>query len=258
MDLFRSLVQHKLVFSARKTTINYYVPLIKSETLFRDIQALDRIHARETVKVAVLYVGPGQWSETEILSNSLRDTSRSYRSFVDSLGWQVDLATFQGFTGKLEIDGSDGESCPYYADENIEVAFHEAAAMPKDEREMRQIKKKRHIGNDHVHIIWNESHHNYRPETISGDFGNVQIQIRPLEAGEYGIGIYRDEQIKPFGPLIDGMIVSADILTTAVRATAINGHRRAIQAFFRTFTHPYIIRQQLINQIVDRHIDRNW
>ncbi|KAJ2333122.1 hypothetical protein GGH92_008708, partial [Coemansia sp. RSA 2673] len=102
------------------------------------------------------------------------------------------------------------------------------------------------------------SHHNYRPETISGDFGNVQIQIRPLEAGEYGIGIYCDEQIKPFGPLCDGAIVSADALPTAVRATAINGHRRAIQAFFRSFTHPYVIRQQTINQIVDKHVDRSW
>ncbi|KAJ2064791.1 hypothetical protein GGI17_000767 [Coemansia sp. S146] len=258
MDLFRNLIQHKLVYSARKTTVNYYVPLVKSESLFRDIRALDRIHARETIKIAVLYVGPGQWSEAEILSNSFLDTSRSYRSFVDSLGWQVDLATFQGFTGKLESNGSDGESCPYYADESIEVAFHEAAAMPKDQKDVRQTKKKRHIGNDHVHIIWNESHHNYRPETISGDFGNVQIQIRPLEAGEYGIGIYCDEQIKPFGPLCDGTIVSADALPTAVRATAINGHRRAIQAFFRSFTHPYVIRQQTINQIVDKHIDRNW
>ncbi|KAJ2034914.1 hypothetical protein H4S03_004659 [Coemansia sp. S3946] len=258
MNLFRNLIQHKLVYSARKTTVNYYVPLVKSESLFRDIRALDRIHARETIKVAVLYVGPGQWSEAEILSNSLLDTSGSYRSFVDSLGWQVNLATFQGFTGKLESNGSDGESCPYYADESIEVAFHEAAAMPKDQKDMRQMGKKRHIGNDHVHIIWNESHHNYRPETISGDFGNVQIQIRPLEAGEYGIGIYCDEQIKPFGPLCDGTIVSADALSTAVRATAINGHRRAIQAFFRSFTHPYVIRQQTINQIVDKHVDRSW
>ncbi|KAJ2829465.1 hypothetical protein GGI24_002132 [Coemansia furcata] len=260
MDLFRNLIQHKLVYSARKTTVNYYVPLVKSESLFRDIRALDRIHARETVKIAVLYVGPGQWSETEILSNSLLDTSRSYRSFVDSLGWRVNLAGFQGFTGKLESNGSDGESCPYYADESIEVSFHEAAAMPNDQKDVRQMKKvgQRHIGNDHVHIIWNESNHNYRPETISGDFGNVQIQIRPLEAGEYGISIYCDEQIKPFGPLCDGAVVSADALPTTVRATAVNGHRRAIQAFFRSFTHPYVIRQQTINQIVDKHIDQNW
>ncbi|KAJ2072624.1 hypothetical protein GGH13_002556 [Coemansia sp. S155-1] len=141
MNLFRNLIQHKLVYSARKTTVNYYVPLVKSESLFRDIRALDRIHARETIKVAVLYVGPGQWSEAEILSNSLLDTSGSYRSFVDSLGWQVNLATFQGFTGKLESNGSDGESCPYYADESIEVAFHEAAAMPKDQKDMRQMGK---------------------------------------------------------------------------------------------------------------------
>ncbi|KAJ2107827.1 hypothetical protein GGI16_001379, partial [Coemansia sp. S142-1] len=141
MNLFRNLIQHKLVYSARKTTVNYYVPLVKSESLFRDIRALDRIHARETIKVAVLYVGPGQWSEAEILSNSLLDTSGSYRSFVDSLGWQVNLATFQGFTGKLESNGSDGESCPYYADESIEVAFHEAAAMPKDQKDIRQMGK---------------------------------------------------------------------------------------------------------------------
>ncbi|KAJ1819814.1 hypothetical protein LPJ60_003553 [Coemansia sp. RSA 2675] len=141
MDLFRNLIQHKLVYSARKTTVNYYVPLVKSESLFRDIRALDRIHARETIKVAVLYVGPGQWSEAEILSNSSLDTSRSYRSFVSSLGWRINLATFQGFTGKLESNGSDGESCPYYADESTEVAFHEAAAMPKDLKDMRQMKK---------------------------------------------------------------------------------------------------------------------
>ncbi|KAJ2781947.1 hypothetical protein GGI15_003065 [Coemansia interrupta] len=89
---------------------------------------------------------------------------------------------------------------------------------------------KRHIGNDHVHIIWNESHHNYRPETISGDFGNVQIQIRPLEIGKYGISIYCDDQVNAFGPLINGMVVSADALPAAVRSTAINGFRRAVQA----------------------------
>ncbi|KAJ2470244.1 hypothetical protein GGI02_003058 [Coemansia sp. RSA 2322] len=141
MDLFRNLVQHKLVFSARNTTANYYVPLIKSESLFRDIRALDRIHAHETVKIAVLYVGPGQWTEVEILSNLHSDTSGSYRSFVDSLGWPVDLATFQGFVGKLESDGSDGKQCPYFADESTEVVFHEAAAMLNDANDTRQIKK---------------------------------------------------------------------------------------------------------------------
>ncbi|KAJ2310065.1 hypothetical protein IWW54_003395, partial [Coemansia sp. RSA 2705] len=175
-----------------------------------------------------------------------------------NLGWSIDLATFNGFTGKLERDGSDGKTCPYFFDEGVEVVFHEAAAMPTNKDDIRQIKKKRHIGNDHVHIIWNESHHNYRPETISGDFGNVQIQIRPLEPGEYGIGMYCDEQVKPFGPLVNGMVISADVLPIAVRAAAINGHRRATQVFFKTFMHPFAMRQEAINRIVEKHVNTSW
>ncbi|KAJ2847464.1 hypothetical protein IWW36_003844, partial [Coemansia brasiliensis] len=255
MNLFRSQVQHNMGFDVRNTNMNYFLPLKKSDSLLREIKSLDSIHSQEAIKVAILYVGPGQWTEAEILSNTRQNTSLAYQNFVRSLGWPIDLATFNGFIGKLERDGSDGKLCPYFSDEGVEVIFHEAASMPTNQEDIRQIKKKRHIGNDHVHIIWNESHHNYRPETISGDFGNVQIQIRPLEPGEYGIGLYCDDQVKPFGPLVNGMVISADVLPAAVRATAINGHRRASQVFFKTFMHPYAMRQQAINRIVERHID---
>ncbi|KAJ2776849.1 hypothetical protein H4R18_005457 [Coemansia javaensis] len=219
-------------------------PLKKSESLYREIKTLERIQARETIKMAVVYVGPGQWSEAEILSNTRADTSLSYQSFVRSLGWPVDLATFNGYIGKLERDGSDGEICYYFAEEDIEVVFHDATTMPT----------KRHIGNDHVHIIWNESNHYYRPETISGDFGNVQIQIHPLEPGEFGIEVYCEDRVRPFGPLVGGMVVSSDVLPGAVRATAISGHRRVTQALFKTFVHPYAMRQDVINRIAERHI----
>ncbi|KAJ1875099.1 hypothetical protein LPJ55_000910 [Coemansia sp. RSA 990] len=250
MNLFRSQVQHNMGFDVKNANVNYFLPLKKTETLLRELKLLDSIHARENIKVAILYVGPGQWTEAEILSNTRQDTSLAYQSFVRSLGWPINLATFSGFIGKLERDGSDGKLCPYFSDEGIEVIFHEAALMPTNQEDIRQIKKKRHIGNDHVHIIWNESHHNYRPETISGDFGNVQIQIRPLEPGEYGIGLYCDDQVKPFGPLVNGMVVSADVLPDVVRAAAINGHRHASQVFFKTFMHPYAMRQQAINRII--------
>ncbi|KAJ2545909.1 hypothetical protein GGF49_000112 [Coemansia sp. RSA 1853] len=237
MDLFRSQVQHNMGFDTTRTNGNYFMPLSKSDALLREINSLDRMRAQETIKIAVLYVGPGQWTEAEILSNTQQDTSQAYR--------------------KLERDGSDGKTCPYFFDEGIEVVFHDATLMPTDKNDIRQLKKKRHIGNDHVHIIWNESHHNYRPETISGDFGNVQIQIRPLEPGEYGVGLYCDDQVKPFGPLLNGMVVSADVLPTAVRTTAIVGHRRAAQVFFKTFMHPYAMRQETINRISERHIDES-
>ncbi|KAJ1965780.1 hypothetical protein GGI12_000525 [Dipsacomyces acuminosporus] len=268
-ELNYDLIQQKLVENKLDSIIEHYVPLAKSESLYRDISALDSIYAKDTVKVALFYVGVGQRTETEILSNTIGDTSRSYRSFVDSLGWQIDLATFPGFTGKLSKDQSDGKTCTYFADTSVELVFHEASSMPLDPKDPRQMTKvmavcllrppnwqilnKRHIGNDHVHIVWNESGRDYRPETISGDFGNVQIQIRPLAAGQYGIGIYCDEHIKPFGPLVDGMVVSVDVLPSVVRATAINGHQRSVEAFFKSSSHPYIIRQQSISKIVEKH-----
>ncbi|KAJ2680409.1 hypothetical protein GGI25_000701 [Coemansia spiralis] len=258
VNLFRSLMQHKMAFNYNNTMPCYFLPLAKSESLYRDIRSLDRIHAHETIKVALLYVGPGQWNEVEILSNTVADTSASYQSFINSLGWQVNLTTFHGYTGKLEQCGTDGTTCPYFAEDGLELVFHEVTSMPNYANDARRLNKKRHIGNDHVHIIWNESRHTYRPETISGDFGNVQIHIRPLEPGEYGINMYCDDQIRPFGPLTDGMVVSAEVLPAVVRTTAINGHRRATQAFFRSFTHPYVIRQQNINRIVEKHIDRSW
>ncbi|KAJ2234626.1 hypothetical protein IWW45_003267 [Coemansia sp. RSA 485] len=257
MNMFRNLIQHRMACDAQKLNLNYFRPLVKSESLYRDLEALDRINPNVTIKIALLYIGPGQWTEAEILSNTLEDTSLAYQSFVSSLGWRVDLKTFRGYIGKLDQDGSDGTTCPYFSDQGLEVVFHEAVSMPTNKNDTRQLKKKRHIGNDHVHIVWNESHHNYRPETISGDFGNVQIQIRPLETGEYGIVVYSDEQISPFGPLINGMVVSADVLPAAVRATAINGHRRAVQVYYKAYVHPYATRQQSINRISEKHADRS-
>lgn len=143
MNLFRDFIEHRLVFKSQRAILNYYVPLVKSDALFRDINALDRIHSCEAIKIAVFYVGPGQRTEAEILSNTTGDTSLAYQSFVSSLGWQIDLKTFIGYTGKLENDGSDGDSCPYFTDEGMEVAFHETTSMPNDKRDIRQIKKVR-------------------------------------------------------------------------------------------------------------------
>ena len=45
------------------------------------------IHSRQTYKVAVLYVAPGQEDKTSILLNSRG--SKEYEEFVAGLGWEV-------------------------------------------------------------------------------------------------------------------------------------------------------------------------
>lgn len=56
--------------------------------------------------------------------------------------------------------------------------FHVAPLMPNTE-DSQQIVKKRHVGNDHVHIIWCEADRDYRTYLIRSQFGLVNIIIYP-------------------------------------------------------------------------------
>ncbi|KAH6584701.1 hypothetical protein BASA60_000863 [Batrachochytrium salamandrivorans] len=87
---------------------------------------------------------------------------------------------------------------------------------------------KRHIGNDHVHVIWNEHYRDYKWKTIGGDFGNAQIAITPLSNGMYSVDIYRDESVRPFGLLQSRMVVSKMALGPLVRSTADSAYRAAL------------------------------
>ena len=66
--------------------------------------------------------------------------------------------------------------------------------MPTAAEDVQQIAKKRHIGNDFIHIVYNEdtykssfsiilifSRRDYNPNLITSDFGDVVIIVSPLE-----------------------------------------------------------------------------
>ncbi|CAG8550729.1 15140_t:CDS:10, partial [Acaulospora colombiana] len=184
--------------------------LNKTPGLFRDIRLLDKKHAREAIKVALLYVGPGQDDEQSILYNT--NGSQAYDEFVESLGWEIDLASHPGYLGGLERNSTNGLTSVYYCTSTLEIIFHDVTKMPTEPTDPKQLRKKRHIGNDHVHVIFNENHRDYRKTTIGGDFGNAQIVVTPLHNGLFSVDIYRDSKISPFGPLLHAAVVSENIL----------------------------------------------
>ncbi|CAG8560446.1 13285_t:CDS:10 [Funneliformis mosseae] len=233
--------------------------LNKGNTLFRDIRLLDKRHAREVFKFALLYVGPGQEDEQSILRNT--NGSEEYNEFVQSLGWEIDLTTHPGYLGGLERNASNGLTAIYYCTSTIEIIFHDVTKMPTDPIDPKQLRKKRHIGNDHVHIIWNEHFRDYRKGTIGGDFGNAQIVISPLPNGLYNVDIYRDSKIPPFGPLLHGMIISRSVLGPLVRMTAIQAYRNSLHINSinnsNVYQHPYMERAADIQMIMSRHKKNN-
>ncbi|KAJ2959225.1 hypothetical protein NQZ79_g5312 [Umbelopsis isabellina] len=231
--------------------------LTKSPALFRDLRGLDRKHGRETMKIALLYVGDGQEDEQAILHNS--SGSIAYDAFVNSLGWEIDIATHDGYLGGLERSLTNGTNTTYYCTSTLEMIFHDATKMPTDNSDPKQVKKKRHIGNDHVHIVWNEHHRDYRIGTIGGDFGNAQIIVTPLNNGMYAIQIYRDSKVPLFGPLLDGMVVSHAVLGQLIRETAINAFRATVHPISQAlYKHAYSQRAADIHTITQRHKATKW
>ncbi|KAI8926778.1 hypothetical protein BC831DRAFT_211576 [Entophlyctis helioformis] len=246
-----------LAFDALKTG-NFHL-LSKTPSLIRDIKGLDRKYSREVAKVAVIYVAPGQEEEYSIFRNSCG--SVEYEEFVSSLGWEVDLAKHPGYLGGLERSMVNGGVAPYYCTSTLEIMYHDVTKMPTDPADPKQLKKKRHIGNDHVHIIWNEHYRDYRWDTIGGDFGNAQIAITPLSNGMYAVDTYRDDTVRQFGPLQSRAVVSKAALGPLVRTTAMNAYRAALfSGQGRTFVepHPFTSRKETIGIIASRHKMPAW
>ncbi|KAG9294631.1 hypothetical protein G9A89_008110 [Geosiphon pyriformis] len=229
--------------------------LNKTPALYRDIRLLDKKHPREVVKIALLYVAPGQEDEQSILHNI--NGSSMYDEFVASLGWEIDLATHPGYIGGLERNSTNGSTATYFCTSTIEIIYHDVTKMPTDPTDPKQLKKKRHIGNDHVHIIWNENYREYQRNTIGGDFGNVQIVITPLPNEMFSIDLSRDQKIPLFGPLLNGMVVSRNVLGTLVRMTAVQAFRNCLHHINTTnntmYQHPYMERVVDITKITGRH-----
>ncbi|KAI9355355.1 hypothetical protein DFJ73DRAFT_276580 [Zopfochytrium polystomum] len=227
--------------------------LAKSPALIRDIKGLDRKMGREVMKVAIIYVGPGQEEEQVLLRNGRG--SAEYEEFVLSLGWEVDVQSHLGYLGGLEKSQATGSTAVYYCDSRTEIIFHDITRFPLDPEDPKQLKRKRHIGNDHVHIIWNEHYRDYKRTTIGGDFGNAQIVITPLANKLYSVDIMKDSKVASFGPLQHRMAVSKGVLGPLVRATAANAFRSALHIGQIHSGPPHAFSQRLsdIKTIISRH-----
>ncbi|GMF15959.1 unnamed protein product [Phytophthora lilii] len=211
----------------KKTTLKL---LEHGPKLERSLKHLDKSPTRETMKIGVIYVGKKQHSQQEILHNE--KGSRAYELFLKQLGWKVDMQTHRGFVGGLDTNPkslSNGKTTLYYASSHSEVMFHVVTMMPTKASDPQQIDKKRHVGNDYVHIVWSDNATQaYDPSTITSHFNDVQIVIYPLRKAQRGlflIKIHTKDKVPPFGPLQSGMVVHQADLARLVRQTAMNANR---------------------------------
>jgi len=215
----------------------------------RSLQQLDKTSGREMLKIGVIYVKEGQDDQKIILRNDTK--SELYAEFVRGLGWPIDIASHRGYLGGLDPKLTTGVTAPYYANSIMEVIFHEITSMPTNPSDNQQIHKKRHVGNDIVHIVYSENTGDYLPTTITSQFNDAHIIVYPLPNGLYRIQIYRKDNVQLFGPLIHGMCISKRLLAPLVRQTAINANRY-VRYNTGGYSRPFPTRRRALDEIVER------
>lgn len=214
------------------------IPLPDDEPSRRAIATFDRIATVDSYKVGVIYIGEGQTNEREIFMNDIG--SPAYTSFVRDLGTLCRLKGAKFNTGGLDTrDDIDGEFTYCWRDRCMELVFHIPTMMPTNpDDEMTYPNKKRHIGNDFVNIIFNDSGLPYNFDTFPSQFNYVHIVISPesrasfvdrrLDADPDGRNRYYKVQAisKPgfpdISPAVETKILCGKYLADYCRLIAIN------------------------------------
>ncbi|KAM8842478.1 tuberin isoform 1-T2 [Synchiropus picturatus] len=157
--------------------------LPKTQVIERAVKVLDQMPPYDTHKIGVVFVGAGQVSnEVAILSNEYG--SNRYAALLTGLGKLIHLKDCdpdQIFLGGLDQYGDDGEFTYCWHDDIMQAIFHIATLMPNRESDKGCCNKKRHIGNDFVVVVYNDSGEDYKLGTIKGQFNFVEVIIKPLD-----------------------------------------------------------------------------
>ncbi|KAL7712680.1 Rap/Ran GTPase-activating protein [Entamoeba marina] len=239
----------RLIMSLTNTSPTETIPikfLQHTQQLDRLLNQLDRLHSTYTHKIGLLYAAPNQFTQEDILGNDHGSTL--YNDFVLSLGQVINLKGFNNYCGGLDtIHGSCGDTAIYYCDAFVEIIFHDSVRLPTSETDKQQVNKKKHIGNDRVHIIFCESD-SYNPNTIKSQFNNAHIVVTPIN-GLFKITVWYKAG-GSWGPLQNHSFVNADDVGVLVRETAMYLDKAMLNRYITDeYSNQYIARDKLIKQI---------
>ncbi|KIM21859.1 hypothetical protein M408DRAFT_300360 [Serendipita vermifera MAFF 305830] len=144
------------------------------EKLKRTLFDLGNTPVIDPHRVGILYVGPGQTTEDEILANV--HGSLTYSQFVSRIGQLVDLSAPYNFYARGLDPRRHGRYTRAWVDDISSINFHIATMMPNTKD---NIAKKAVIGNDSVKIIWNDGGRPYEFSTFRSQFNLINIVVEP-------------------------------------------------------------------------------
>ncbi|XP_065344510.1 uncharacterized protein rsh isoform X2 [Cloeon dipterum] len=143
-----------------------------------ELLKLDQVFIKSELKVGVIYVKEGQYTEEEILDNN--DNTPLFEEFLQILGDRVRLKGFDKYKGGLDtVHDLTGLYSVYTNWRSIEIMFHVSTQLPYEKHDPQKLQRKRHIGNDIVCVVFLEADNtNFSPACIKSHFLHTFILVR--------------------------------------------------------------------------------
>lgn len=167
------------------------------------LMAYDEHVLVNTFKFGIIYQRFGQTTEEELFGN--RKHSPAMQEFLDFLGNRIKLKDFKGFRGGLDAHyGQTGEESVYTQFKDCEIMFHVSTLLPFTDGDSQQLQRKRHIGNDIVAIVFQDTNTPFLPSMIASHFLHSYIIVQAVDPltpyVRYNVSVAAREGVPTFGP----------------------------------------------------------
>ncbi|KAI9559117.1 hypothetical protein GHT06_015906 [Daphnia sinensis] len=219
--------------------INLNPPLILGQLpdTPEELLKLDQVFIKSELKVGVIYVKDGQYTEEEILDNN--EHSPLFDEFLQIIGDKVRLKGFDKYKGGLDtVHDLTGLYSVYTHWRGIEIMFHVSTLLPYEKNDPQKLQRKRHVGNDIVCVVFLESNTtDFSPACIKSHFLHtfILVQVSPKSRRKptrYEVSVVTRDEVGAYKPYLweqstfhNGVLFREWMLTKIV-----NGERASYSA----------------------------
>ncbi|EXJ86503.1 hypothetical protein A1O3_03454 [Capronia epimyces CBS 606.96] len=235
IEVLPSHILLQMVASAAATSVaDQPLLLPKEDSVTRALESIDRIPTVSSHKIGVLYIGEGQFAESEYLANVTG--SRDFERLLEALGYVVSLKPPVHFNPQGLEYHRDGDQTIAWRDRVNEIVYLVPTMMPTDlEDDPHCIMKKAHVGNCHVNIVFNRSGLAWKFDNFKSQLNYVNIVITPacharanpdpdILPGFYLVQVVTRDGIPNISPAAEPKLISAAQLGSFVRVLALNAN----------------------------------
>ncbi|XP_077987218.1 GTPase-activating Rap/Ran-GAP domain-like protein 3 [Glandiceps talaboti] len=204
----------------------------------KELLLLEEQEGSVNFKFGVLYAEGGQTSDDEMFSNE--NGSVAFNKFVSLLGDMIRLKGWDRFNAGLDVkSNTTGTDSIYTIYEGHEIMFHVSTMLPYSKDNKQQVERKRHIGNDIVTIVFQETDDpdtlpTFKPSMIKSHFTHIFALVTyNTEDDSYKLSVFSEESVPLFGPplpsppVFKDHVQFRDFLLVKRLPTLINGEKAA-------------------------------